>query len=86
MLSPSPLAHCESGPDLLFIVARLWMATDLATRKERRIRNESAIIGKSLHFPYPYRVSELLAITGMPDSGISNVHIAQVSMLTSQTH
>ena len=56
MLSPSPLAHCESGADLLFIVVPLWMATDLATRKERRIRNERAIIGKTLHFPYSDRI------------------------------
>ena len=57
MLSPSPLAHCESGADLLFIVVPLWMAADLATRKERRIRNERAIIGENLHFPYAYRIA-----------------------------
>jgi hypothetical protein len=50
MLSPSPLAHCESGADLLFIVVPWWMATDLKTRKERRIRKESSTMGQNLHF------------------------------------
>ena len=36
----SPLAHCESGADL-FTVVPWWMPTDLTTRKERRIHNES---------------------------------------------